>query len=138
MKKPKRAIAKVLGMALVALIWSSYAFAGSGPEPPAGATITGPEIWGVVVMNCDGGTATLRVKRVVDCNTETSAGIITGWPVNPGNCPVQASQVEGIDIDQIIFGLPGKAFINKAKNFKKEGNIVSFDAQLKFWLPATP
>jgi hypothetical protein len=135
MKQSKRLSVKVLGVTLVVLMWGSTVFAGGGPEPPAGATITGPEIWGVVVMNCDGGTGTLRVKRVVDCNTETSAGIVTGWPVTISNCPTQASQVEGFDIGQSVFGIPGTAFINKAKNFKKEGNIISFDAQLKFWLP---
>jgi hypothetical protein len=135
MKLSKQLFAKVLGTVLIVLIWSGAVFAGAGPEPPPGATITGPEIWGVVVLNCNGGTGTLRVKRVVDCNTETSAGIVTGWPVTPSNCPTQASQVEGFDVGQSIFGLPGTAFINKAKNFKKEGDIVSFDAQLKFWLP---
>jgi len=120
----------------LALMISGTVFAGGGPEPPAGATITGPEIWGVVVMNCDGGTGTLRVKRVVDCNTQTSAGIVTGWPVTTSNCPIQASEVEGHNIGSIgqVFGIPGTAFINKAKNFKKEGNIISFDAQLKFWI----
>jgi hypothetical protein len=141
MRPSKYLSVKVLGTILVVLLWSGMVFAGGGPEPPAGATITGPEIWGVVVMNCNGGTGTLRVKRVVDCNTETSAGIVTGWPVTPSNCPTQASGPNGVEghnigqIGQSIFGIPGTAFINKAKNFNKEGDIISFDAQLKFWLP---
>jgi hypothetical protein len=143
MKQSKRLSVKVLGVILVVLMWGSMVFAGGGPEPPAGATITGPEIWGVVVMNCGPttSTATLRVKRVVDCNTETSAGLVTNWPATTSNCPTQASGpdgVEGTDLGVPIFGIPGTAFIYKAKNFKKEGNIVSFDALIKFWLPAVP
>jgi hypothetical protein len=137
-EEQKMKIAKTLSVSSflaigLALMISGTVFAGAGPEPPAGATITGPEIWGVVVLNCNGGTATLRVKRVVDCNTQTSAGIVTNWPVTTSNCPTQASQVEGFSIGQSFFGIPGTAFINKAKNFNKEGNIVSFDAQFKFF-----
>ena len=138
MRPSKHLSVKVLGTVLVVLLWSGMAFAGGGPEPPPGATITGPEIWGVVVMNCENKVGTLRVKRVVDCNTETQAGMVSGWPVDTSNCPTQASQVEGFDIGQPIFGLPGTPFIYKAKNFKRDGFIFSFDAQLKFWLPAGP
>ena len=97
MKQSKQLFAKVLGTILVVLMFSSTVFAGGGPEPPAGATITGPEIWGVVVMNCDGGTGTLRVKRVVDCNTETVGRDRYGLAnVDPSNCPIQASTSRGL------------------------------------------
>ncbi|HSO19396.1 MAG TPA: hypothetical protein VLT88_08070, partial [Desulfosarcina sp.] len=99
------------------------------------ATITGPEIWGEVVINCTGAYGTIRVKRVVDCNTQTEAKA-GPWP----GCPTNIAQVEGVSLEanQSFFGIPGTAFVNKAKNFKNEAGVVSFDAQFKFWLPANP
>jgi hypothetical protein len=109
--------------------------AGGGYEPPAGATITGPEIWGVVVIQCNFPSTgqhhgSVRVKRVVDCNTETEAKA-DAW----GGCPSSIAEVEGESLPNLesFFGITGTAFINKAKNFQKVGDIVSFDAQFKFW-----
>lgn len=123
----------------LALMFCGTVFAGASPEPvPPGSTITGPEIWGVVVINCASGNGTIRVKRVVDCNTDTAtkAG---PWPVTTGTCPTKVEDVEGFSLPAgtsfFVPPIPGTAFVNKAKNFKKEGNIVSFDAQFKFWLP---
>jgi hypothetical protein len=122
--------------ALLLLVFASSAFAGAGIEPPPpGAVITGPEIWGVVVMNCGGSIlATVRVKRVVDCNTETEAKVDPAWPAS--DCPATAAAVEGQSLAPVgtsFFGIPGTAFINKVKNFKIDGNVRSFDAQFKFW-----
>jgi hypothetical protein len=115
-------------------------FAGAGIEPPAGATITGPEIWGVVIIHCNvlpevpgpPHHGAIRVKRVVDCNTETEA-LAGPWI----GCPANLSEVEGESLQNntSFFGIPGTAFVNKAKNFQKVGDVVSFDAQFKFWLP---
>lgn len=135
MKLSRQLSVKTLGAILLALIWTGTSFAGSGPEPPAGATITGPEIWGVVVLDCNAGRGTARVKRVVDCNTETEAksGI---WSVDTQNCPTGVADVEGFSMpitSPTFFGITGTAFVNKAKNFENVGGVVSFDAQFKFW-----
>ncbi len=113
---------------------AAVVFAGAGIEPPATATITGPEIWGVVVIDCNAEPkrATVRVKRVVDCDTETEAkaGVWDG-------CPANVAEVEGesLPANESFFGIAGTAFVNKAKNFTINGGVVSFDAQFKFWLP---
>ena len=123
---------------ILCLVFSAAdVYAGAGIEPPAGATITGPEIWGVVVIQCnfpatDQHHGSVRVKRVVDCNTETEA-LAGAWL----GCPANLSEVEGESLQQgtSFFGISGTAFVNKAKNFQKVGDVVSFDAQFKFWLP---
>jgi hypothetical protein len=136
MKIVRQIKAKALLALILALTFSGTALAGSGPEPvPPGATITGPEIWGVVVINCNATPKyiTLRVKRVVDCNTETEAQATnqTTWLQN---CPTSAAQIEGQALPgTTFFGITGSAFINKVKNFRNVGGIVSFDAQFKFY-----
>ena len=109
-------------------------WAGAEDPPPTG-TIGGPELWGVVVIDCsEENVATLRVKRIVDCNVETQA-VVQTWT---SGCPADASiplywQLSGVT----LFGLPGTPIITKVKNFKMEsgGAIYSFDAQIKFWQP---
>jgi hypothetical protein len=136
MKIVKHIKVKGLLALTLALMFSGTALAGSGPEPvPPGATITGPEIWGVVVINCSATPKyiTLRVKRVVECNTETEAQATdqTSWLQN---CPTSAAQIEGQALPgTTFFGLPGSAFFNKVKNFQNANGIVSFDAQFKFY-----
>jgi hypothetical protein len=90
-----------------------------------------------VIIHCnfpetDQHHGSVRVKRVVDCNTETEA-LSDAW----GGCPSNLSEVEGESLQPgtSFFGIAGTAFVNKAKNFKKVGDVVSFDAQFKFWLP---
>ena len=125
-------------IAITCLVFSvATVYAGAGIEPPPGATITGPEIWGVVIIQCDFPATdqhhgSVRVKRVVDCNTETEA-LAGPWI----GCPNNLSEVEGesLQTGTSFFGIPGTAFVNKAKNFQKVGDVVSFDAQFKFWLP---
>jgi hypothetical protein len=120
----------------LALMISGTALAGSGPEPvPPTATITGPEIWGVVVINCNTTPkyATIRVKRVVDCNTQTEA-LATDQLSWLQNCPTGPAQIEGQALPgTTFFGITGSAFFNKVKNFKSLNGIVSFDAQFKFY-----
>jgi len=122
---------------LTLLMPCSHVMGGGGLEPPAGATITGPEIWGVVVINCVSGEelATVRVKRVVGCNVETEALVEPSWTLG---CPANAAALEGQSLlpGTTFFGITGTAFINKVTNFNNQGNVVSCDAQFKFWLPA--
>jgi hypothetical protein len=121
---------------LAAALVSGQALAGGGAEPPPeGAIIEGPEIWGVVVMFCGPSVgddiATVRFKRVVDCNVETEALVDLGWALE---CPPDEAAATGQTLPEgtTVFG-KATPFINKVKNFKKEGNIVSFDAQFKYW-----
>ena len=126
-------------MAIVSFgLMAQSVIAGGGYEPPGTATITGPEIWGVAIIHCNQFPSnpdrphhgSIRVKRVVDCNTEVEA-LAGPW----GGCPANISEVEGESLEPgtSFFGIPGTAFINKAKNFQKVGDVVSFDAQFKFW-----
>ena len=121
---------------LTILIPASQALAGAGSEPPPpGAIFEGPEIWGVVVMFCGPSVGddivTVRFKRVVDCNVETEALVDSGWALD---CPPDAAGAVGQTLPEgtIVFG-KATPYITKVKNFYKEGNIVSFDAQFKYW-----
>jgi len=118
------------------LIPCSQVLAGGGPEPPPeGVIFTGPEIWGVVVMLCGPSVGddyvAIRFKRVVDCNVETQALFDTGWALE---CPPDAAGAVGHTLPEgtTVFG-QATPYITKVKNFKKEGDIVSFDAQFKYW-----
>ena len=121
---------------LILLIPCSQALAGGGVEPPPpGAIIEGPEIWWVVVMFCGPGVgddiAAVRFKRVVDCNVETEALVDLGWALE---CPPDEASAVGHTLPEgtTVFG-KATPYITKVKNFKIEGNIVSFDAQFKYW-----
>ena len=108
------------------------AFVLAAEPPPTTGTIEGPEVWGVVVINCDTGAATLRVKRVVDCNVETEVEFRTGV-----DC---TALTETYVLYQALpggslFGDPREPILTKVKNFKKEADAVSFDAQIKFYTP---
>jgi hypothetical protein len=128
----------IIGLAaiLAAVTPCSQALAGGGVEPPPeGAIFEGPEIWGVVVMFCGPGvgddTATVRFKRVVECNVEIEALVDLGWALE---CPPDVAAAAGHTLPEgtTVFG-KATPYITKVKNFKKEGNIVSFDAQFKYW-----
>lgn len=126
-------IAGLITMVLF-LISTGPLLAGGGFEPPPGATILEPEIWGTVVFYCSGGTklVTVRVKRVVNCNVETEALVDPLWVLD---CPANAAALEGqsLTTGTTFFGLPGTAFINKVKNFNDQGTTISCDAQFKFY-----
>ncbi len=116
------------------------AWAGTGwTEPPIGGEFVGPELWAVVVIDCSqaGDPGTLRLKRVVDCNVETLA-----FAGNIGvSCPSNAQEAEQISLtlDLSSWSLPPAGatdtVITKVKNFRSDGDIVSFDAQIKFFMP---
>jgi len=112
------------------LVW-----AGGGPEPPLGATIHGPEIWGVVVLDSNKQLAIVRPKRVVNCVVETESYVET-WTFG---CPADETGALGFGVDPgagiSFFGLPGTPYVTKVKNFKTDGILCSFDAQFMFWEP---
>lgn len=127
----------IVGLAAVffAMSIGSLAYAGGGIDPPAWCTsIQGPELWGVVVLDCGKGVAALRVKRIVDCNVETFSSVDDNYQ---GNCPAS----EGDPINTAFQGqsffpdITGSAIITKTKNFKIDGTSISFDAQFKFCAP---
>ena len=131
-----RKIVFVVGlMAIFAMLTpGSQVWAGAGPEPPEeGATIHGPEIWGVVVFDCSvRQLVILRLKRVVNCVVSTEA-YVEAWPFG---CPADAAAALGFGPEPgsiSFFGLPGTPYVTKVKNFKIEGTLRSFDAQFMFW-----
>jgi hypothetical protein len=139
-----RRVFVVVGMlaALAMLISVPHAMATGGIEPPPeGAVITGPELWGVVVVFCHPGIpdfGAVRVKRIVGCNAEMQAVADPNWPLG---CPADADGATGHSLPEgtTFFNIPGTAFINKVKHFKVDpepvtgGTVVSFEAQFKFW-----
>ena len=73
--------------------------------------------------------ATLRVKKIDDCNVDTAAQtmVVTGIPLSEADI-LNVRLTKGS-----LFGLPNcTPIITKVKNFKIENNLVSFDAQIKF------
>jgi len=121
----------------IMMVSAGSALAGAGVEPPPeGAIFSGPEIWGTVVMQCPAGLENdliaIHFKRVVDCNVETQAVVLTGVSLE---CPADAaaatnqSMVEGT----VVFG-QATPYTTKVKNFKIETDgTVSFEAQFKYW-----
>jgi hypothetical protein len=104
----------------------------AGNPPPESPVIEGPEYWGVVVIDCNKNTATLRVKRVVDCEIQTQA-LIEDY----GAYPICASELTSTDllhqwVHGILFEELGKPIITKVKNFKKDGGVYSADVQIQF------
>jgi hypothetical protein len=127
----------IVGLAAVffTMCLGSQAHAGAGIDPPAWCTtIQGPELWGVVVVDCTAGVATLRVKRIVDCNVETFSSVDDNYQ---GNCPAAAGDpVNTAFQGQSLFpDISGSAIITKTKNFQIDGTSISFDAQFKFCAP---
>ena len=75
----------------------------AGPEIPYNntGTIVGPELWGVIVIDCEANhVATLRVKRVVDCNVETQAVVA---PVS--GCPADETSVLHWTFESQLFNI---------------------------------
>ena len=132
-----RKILFVVGlMAIFAMLTPGLQVWAGGPEPPAGSTIHGPEVWGVVVLNCNAGPVTLRVKRIVNCVVETQAIIQSDWIYGCSDDPTAPLDLALEGITFFPGSLPeitGTPFITKVKNYKREGDIISFDAQFKFY-----
>ena len=127
----------IVGLAAIffAMSLGSQAYAGGGIDPPAGCNnILGPEIWGVVVMDCTKTAFTLRVKRIVDCNVETFSSVDT---TSEYTCPAtETDPIHTAFPGQSFFpGIAGYPIITKVKNFQIDGDSVSFDAQFKFCNP---
>lgn len=100
------------------------------PVPPNNQEIIiGPQMWAVGVVDCGGASvATLRVKKIEDCNVDTDPQTqsVTGCPANEADILYQRLATGS------VFSLPCEPIITKVKNFKTDGNLVSFDAQIQF------
>jgi hypothetical protein len=116
-------------------------FAAGGPEPPANAIIQNGELWGAVVVYCSPGTqdfAVVRVKRVVNCNVETQTLVDPAWSFGCSDDPTAPVHWD-LPAGTTFFDITGTPFIAKVKNYHKNvqtgGDVYSFDAQFKFWIP---
>jgi hypothetical protein len=105
------------------------------PPPPDTEKIIGPAMWAVGV--CDKTAApyaTLRVKKIKDCDVDTDPVKIIQLP----SCPASEANIMYYRLDTgSVFGLPCEPIITKVKNFKADGDLVSFDAQIQFVVPIT-
>lgn len=145
----KMNIRKIVGMAGMAVVFTllvAVAPALAGGDPPVAdltqGTIQGPEMWGVIVIDCvtaSGAFAMLRVKRIVDCNVQATAEAGVSF-----NCPNDASGIpqNAMLSDITLFSddpAGSTPVITKVKNFVKETEgthtLVSFDAQIKYFVP---
>lgn len=132
-------ILSVIGCLAMAILFVSYGWAGGPENPPATGTIVGPELWGVMVIDCGAGNIlSLRVKRIVDCNVQTQAFMDLAYGLG---CPADETTPVYRRLGVTLFDInpdPGvmDPIITKVKNFKKEtGDVYSFDVQIKFWTP---
>jgi len=127
-----------LTLMLTVLLPAAPLWAGANEDPPTDCTVQGPEVWGVWVIDCTKSLATLRVKRVVDCNVETQAFTVAPWTL--GSCPTDPSEVLWRKLGITLFDInPNPAtldsIVTKVKNFKPDDNdvnLVSMDVQIKF------
>jgi hypothetical protein len=131
----------------VASGWAGFE-GGPTAEPSDWSKVVGPELWGVVVMQC-GVTeiGTIRVKRINDCNVETDTLVDTATVAALG-CINNQSTYLYVRFPKATFfngapGVPtqpGQWIVTKVKNFSYKdpggsGNaIISFDVQVKFEL----
>jgi len=124
----------VMGGLMVALVMGIsvvQVYAGEPTPPNDTEKIIGPTMWAVGVVDCDStNSATLRVKKIDGCNVDTDA-----QSIQVTGCPTSEADVLNVRLQSSVFGLPCQAIITKVKNFKNEGSIVSFDAQIQFVVP---
>lgn len=125
----------IVGLCAVMVLAGSVflAMAGEGPEPPANAVFLDDVVWGVAVIHCTDNVATIRVKKVdsQNCVVATEAVVDTSWA---GGC-LEADELVGESFASNIsfFDIQGTPFISKVKNYKREGDVLSFDTQIKFF-----
>ena len=145
-----RKILVMAGMAVVLTLLGPAGQVMAGGDPPVSAnletgTIQGPEMWGVIVMTCPAGSdayAMLRVKRIVDCNVQATAvaGVSFNCPNDASGIP-QNAMLTGVTLFSGVNPDPANStpVITKVKNFVKEDKdghtLVSFDAQIKYFVP---
>jgi hypothetical protein len=124
---------------VVSVGFTCYGWAGGPENPPDTGSIGGPELWGVMIVDCGHNILTLRVKRIVDCNVQTQAFVDATYELG---CPADETTPLYRRLGVTLFDInPNPAvmdpIITRVKNFKEETgqNIYSFDVQIKFWTP---
>jgi hypothetical protein len=117
-------------LAVVILASTSAMAVLPGQDTPV---IEGPEYWGVIVVNDSEDIATLRVKRVVNCEVETQSIALAEFTLVPSS----PGATVGLKlVDFTIFGDPRVPIITKEKNWESEdGNVFSMDVQIRFVQP---
>jgi len=123
-----------------AIVFADKGWAGGPENPPTSGTIVGPELWGVMVIDCStAGILSLRVKKVVNCDVQTQAFMDLQYPLG---CPADETTPLYRKLGVTLFDInPNPAvmdpIITKVKNFKPEpgGSVYSFDVQIKFYQP---
>jgi len=131
--------AKLLLLLAAISLFASPALAGR--EPPSEGTIGGPELWCVIVVDCNSGYATARFKRVVNCQVQTQ-----GLAIPSQNCPTSEADALWQTLEVKLFDINDNPstmtpIITKVKNYREDNyniggtsvHTVSFDAQVKFW-----
>jgi hypothetical protein len=129
------------GLMALGIMLASASQVFANEDPPDTGEIVDPKLWAVIVIDCGAqATATMRVKRIVDCNVEVQAESMS-W----STCPSDAGSVMWWQFDTLnLFGInpnPSEGtmhpIITKVKNFQKEPdkNVYSFDVELMFWQP---
>jgi hypothetical protein len=120
--------------------FTCYGWAGGPEDPPDAGSVGGPELWGVMIIDCGANNLViLRVKRIVDCNVETQAFVsdlgILGCPADETTPLWRKLGVTIFDINPDPTAMD--PIITRVKNFKEETgqNVYSFDVQIKFWTP---
>jgi hypothetical protein len=137
----------VLGMLTLVALMSAGPSAQAGNPPPGSPIIVGPEYWGVVVINCNSGTVTLRAKRVVDCDVETQA-LIEDEGVGICGTGLIGSNLFHQWIHGVLFEETGVPIVTKVKNFKEDiytippadyaGKVYSADVEIRFCTNCAP
>jgi hypothetical protein len=139
----------IVGLATIffAMSLGSQVYAGGGIDPPAWCTSVGePTIWGVVVVDCTQDVATVRVKKIENCEVDTFSFTDSEYA---GNCPATNTDPVDNGFPVVPFGPVTNAqgvgavgvIITKAKNIQEDvqtdpaGTSVSFDAQFKYCYP---
>jgi hypothetical protein len=139
----------LLFSAIAALLFSPVALAGN---PGQSYTIGGPEYWGVLVADCTSGlVATLRVKKIENCEVKTEAEVFID--ASTLLCPLTSDAVLSNPVLSGIklFEESTTPIITKVKNHRREqavdengypefdtngdpvwSDIYSMDVQIRF------
>jgi hypothetical protein len=129
----KKVLLILVGIMMVIVIGPVGLVMGGEPSPPgSGEKIVGPTMWAVGICDDNASLVTLRVKKIEDCNVDTDPQSATL------SCPTSASNVlyYRLGLESVFGRCPAyEPIITKVKNFKVDGSLVSFDAQINFVVP---
>lgn len=115
------------------IVFSANAVWAGGQEggAPSADQLLGPEIWAVLVVDCETQKVIIRAKEIDDCIVGTEAFIqtIEQCPAEPLVAADMVGQTyEGLT----IFDNAGTPVIMKVKNFQTTNGLYSFDALINF------